>query len=432
VFISIPASMTTLIIILFILGYAAIAFEHPLKLNKAASALITGVLCWTVYVLQADSAHTAQEALLVHIGDISSILFFLLGAMTVVELIDMYSGFDFITQRIKTKKKSTLLLLITGITFFLSALLDNLTTAIVMTSLCSKLLSDKEDRLWFAGMIVIAANAGGAWSPLGDVTTTMLWIGGQITALSIIKQLILPSIAVCLVPALILAYRFKGKTIPEKQVQECTAEENRDGRIILFTGIGLLLFVPAFKSLTGLPPFMGMLLALGLMWIVTTRLNKQKETGLAEKLTVSKALEKIDTSSILFFLGILLAVSALQSAGVLTQLAGVLNRQLHNDYAIGITLGLLSSIVDNVPLVAASQGMYDLSTYPTDHVFWEFLALTTGTGGSAIIIGSAAGVAVMGIEQIGFGWYLKRISWLALAGFTAGVIVFIIKHQFLS
>ena len=275
--------MTTLIIILFILGYAAIAFEHPLKLNKAASALITGVLCWTVYVLQADSAHTAQEALLVHIGDILSILFFLLGAMTVVELIDMYSGFDFITQRIKTKKKSTLLLLITGITFFLSALLDNLTTAIVMTSLCSKLLSDKEDRLWFAGMIVIAANAGGAWSPLGDVTTTMLWIGGQITALSIIKQLILPSIAVCLVPALILAYRFKGKTIPEKQVQECTAEENRDGRIILFTGIGLLLFVPAFKSLTGLPPFMGMLLALGLMWIVTTRLNKQKETGLAEK-----------------------------------------------------------------------------------------------------------------------------------------------------
>lgn len=421
--------MATLIIIIFILGYIAIAFEHPLKLNKAASALITGVLCWTVYVLQADAGHDAHEALLVHLGDISSILFFLLGAMTVVELIDMHNGFDFITQRIKTKKKSTLLILITTITFFLSSLLDNLTTAIVMTSLCSKLLTDKEDRLWFAGMIVIAANAGGAWSPLGDVTTTLLWIGGQITALSIIKQLLLPSMAVCIVPVLILAFRFKGKTIGDKKLQECTDEEKQDGRIMLFTGIGLLLFVPAFKSLTGLPPFMGMLLALGLMWIVTTRLHKQKESEQAERFTVTKALEKIDTSSILFFLGILLAVSALQSAGVLTQLAGFLSRQLHNDYAIGVTLGLLSSVVDNVPLVAAAQGMYDLNTYPTDHLFWEFLALTTGTGGSAIIIGSAAGVAVMGIEQIEFGWYLKRISWLALVGFAAGVLVYILQHS---
>ncbi|NCI50317.1 sodium:proton antiporter [Sediminibacterium roseum] len=421
--------MATLIIIIFILGYAAIAFEHSLKLNKAASALITGVLCWAVYVLQAGSGHGAHEALLAHLGEISSILFFLLGAMTVVELIDMHNGFDFITQRIRTKKKATLLFLITGITFFLSALLDNLTTAIVMTSLCSKLLSDKEDRLWFAGMIVIAANAGGAWSPLGDVTTTMLWIGGQITALNIIKQLLLPSVAVCIVPVLILAFRFRGKTIGDNNLPGITKEEKQDGRIMLFTGIGLLLFVPAFKSLTGLPPFMGMLLALGLMWIVTTRLHKQKESEQAERFTVTRALEKIDTSSILFFLGILLAVSALQAAGVLTQLSGILSRQLHNDYAIGITLGLLSAIVDNVPLVAAAQGMYDLNTYPTDHMFWEFLALTTGTGGSAIIIGSAAGVAVMGIEPIGFGWYLKRISWLALVGFAAGVLVYMLGRS---
>lgn len=421
--------MITLIIVIFIFGYVAIAFEHPLKLNKAASALITGVLCWTVYVLGNNGNHEAHEALITHLGDISSILFFLLGAMTVVELIDMHSGFDFITQKIKTKKKPALLLLVAALTFFLSALLDNLTTAIVMVSLSSKLLTTREDRLWFAGMIVIAANAGGAWSPLGDVTTTMLWIGRQITALSIIKQLLLPSMVVCIVPALIMAYRFRGKTIEAKEIDATTEEEKQDGRIMLFTGIGLLLFVPVFKSLTGLPPFMGMLLALGMMWIVTTRLHQQKETALAQRLTVTRALEKIDTSSILFFLGILLAVSALQSAGVLKELALFLSRNLHNDYSIGIALGLLSSVVDNVPLVAAAQGMYDLATYPTDHMFWEFLALTTGTGGSAIIIGSAAGVAVMGIEQVDFGWYLKRISWLALVGFAAGVLVYIIQHQ---
>jgi Na+/H+ antiporter NhaD/arsenite permease-like protein len=421
--------MSILIIIIFVLGYVAIAFEHPLRVNKAASALITGVLCWTVYMLQSNTSHEVGDELLHHLGEIASILFFLLGAMTIVELIDSHNGFDIITQQIKTTNKQKLLLIIATLTFFLSALLDNLTTAIVMTSLCSKILSEKEDRLWFAGMIIIAANAGGAWSPLGDVTTTMLWIGGQITALNIMKQLILPSLIACIIPALFISYRFRGKSITAIPLSTCTEKEKKDGRIILFTGIGLLLFVPVFKTITHLPPFMGMLLALGIMWVVTTIIHKDKDSEVSERFTVARALQKIDTPSILFFLGILLAVSALQSFGLLKQLATFLSATLKNEYMIGTALGLISAVVDNVPLVAASQGMYDLSTYPTDHPFWEFLALTTGTGGSAIIIGTAAGVAVMGIEQVNFMWYLKKIGWLALMGFIAGILVFLLQIQ---
>ncbi len=422
--------IVTILIGTFILGYLAIAFEHPLQLNKAASALITGVLCWTIYILQSNSADVVSEELLHHMGEIASILFFLLGAMTIVELIDSHNGFDIITEKINTNSKKNLLLIVSAITFFLSALLDNLTTAIVMTSLCSKLLSEKEDRLWFVGMIVIAANAGGAWSPLGDVTTTMLWIGGQITALNIMKELILPSLAVCILPALIISYRFRGKNISSVQLPVRSQKEKTEGGIILLSGIGFLVFVPIFKTVTHLPPFMGMLLALGLMWVITTIIHKGKEAGLAQKYTVSKALQKVDTPSILFFLGILLAVAALQSSGLLKEMATLLNTTLKNDYLIGSALGLLSAVVDNVPLVAAAQGMYDLKTYPTDHHFWEFLALTTGTGGSAIIIGSAAGVAVMGIEQVDFIWYLKKISWLALVGFAAGIAVFLLQLQF--
>ncbi|MEP7257166.1 MAG: sodium:proton antiporter NhaD [Flavitalea sp.] len=422
--------MTTFIILsTFVLGYIAIAFEHPLRLNKAASALITGVLCWTIYLLESSDTHAANEELLHHLGDIASILFFLLGAMTIVELIDSHNGFDIITQKITTTSKRKLLLIITVLTFFISALLDNLTTAIVMTSLCSRVIKDKEDKLWFAGMVVIAANAGGAWSPLGDVTTTMLWIGGQITAMNIMKQLILPSIAVCLGPALIVSYRFKGKKIAPIAPSVCTIEEKKDGKLVLFTGIGLLIFVPLFKTVTHMPPFMGMLLALGIIWVVTTLIHNGKGDEYADRYTVARALQRVDTPSILFFLGILLAVTALQSYGILKELAVFLSATLKNDYLIGTALGLLSSLVDNVPLVAASQGMFDLSTYPTDHPFWEFLALTTGTGGSAIIIGSAAGVAVMGIEKIEFMWYLKKISWLALAGFFTGILVFIIQHS---
>ncbi len=421
--------ISTLLIIVFVLGYTAIAFEHPLQINKAASALITGVLCWTIYILQSETTEIVSEELLHHLGAIASILFFLLGAMTIVELIDSHDGFDIITQKIKTTSKQQLLLIVTALTFFLSALLDNLTTAIVMISLCTKILNEKEDRLWFAGMIVIAANAGGAWSPLGDVTTTMLWIGGQITALNIMKQLILPSLVAAIIPAIIVSYRFSGKKLTAIPESVCTAKEKRDGRIILFAGVGFLLFVPAFKTVTHLPPFMGMMLALGLMWVLTTIIHKSKNQEVAEKYTVAKALQKVDTPSILFFLGILLAVSALQSYGLLKELATFLSSTLKNDYLIGVALGLLSAIVDNVPLVAASQGMYDLTAYPTDHPFWEFLALTTGTGGSAVIIGTAAGVAVMGIEQIDFMWYLKKIGWLALVGFAVGVAVFLLQLQ---
>jgi Na+/H+ antiporter NhaD/arsenite permease-like protein len=421
--------VTTVIIIIFVLGYGAIALEHPLKLNKAASALITGVLCWTIYILQSNSAHTVNKELVHHLGEIASILFFLLGAMTIVELIDSHNGFDIITEKVNTTSKRKLLLIVAALTFFLSALLDNLTTTIVMVSLASKLLNEKEDRLWFAGMIVIAANAGGAWSPLGDVTTTMLWIGGQVTALNIMKQLILPSIAACFLPALLIGYRFKGKRIDPVKLPPRTVSEKSQGKIILLAGTGFLVFVPIFKTLTNLPPFMGMLLALGLMWVITSIIHKGKEAGLSQKYTVTHALQKVDSPSILFFLGILLAVSALQSFGLLKEMAIGLNSTFKNDYLIGSALGLLSTVVDNVPLVAASQGMYDLSVYPTDHHFWEFLALTTGTGGSAIIIGSAAGVAAMGMEKIDFVWYLKKIAWLALIGFAAGIAVFLSQVQ---
>jgi Na+/H+ antiporter NhaD/arsenite permease-like protein len=423
--------MTLIIIIVFVLGYLAIAFEHPLKLNKAASALITGVICWTLYMVNAAEPEPVGEELLDYLGEIASILFFLLGAMTIVELIDSNNGFDIITEKITTRSKPMLLLTISTITFFLSALLDNLTTAIVMVSLCRKLLSDREDRLWFAGMVVIAANAGGVWSPLGDVTTTMLWIGGQITAINIIKQLFLPSLAVCIVPLLFLLLRFRGQSVAAAPaVVKCSTQESREGRIILFAGIGFLVFVPVFKTITHLPPFMGMLLALGVMWIIITLVHRSKQPDKAERYTVATALQKIDSPSILFFLGILLAISALDAVGILQHLAAFLSENLRNDYLIGIALGLLSALVDNVPLVAAAQGMYDLSVYPTDHPFWEFLALTTGSGGSAIIIGSAAGVAVMGIEEIDFIWYLKRISLLAIAGFAAGIAIFFLQSSF--
>ena len=391
--------------------------------------MITAVICWMIYTSQSHATTGAAGELLKHLADIASLLFFLLGAMAIVELIDLNNGFYIISQYITSTDKRKLLIIIVSLSFFLSALLDNLTTAIVMTSICSKVLADKEDRLWFAGMIVIAANAGGAWSPLGDVTTTMLWIGGQITPLALIKQLILPAVIVCVVPLIIVSIRFSGKKVNTIPASICSDIEEKDGKIILCCGAGFLVLVPVFKSITHLPPFMGMLLALGLMWIITSFLHKNKESEYASRFTVARALEKVDTPSILFFLGILLSVSALQSSGILKEVAAVLNDNLKNDFLIGTTLGLLSSVVDNVPLVAASQGMYDLSLYPPDHYFWPFLALTTGTGGSAIIIGSAAGVAVMGIERINFIWYIKKISWLALVGFLSGILVFLLQQQ---
>lgn len=423
--------LTVIILAIFIVGYLAIALEHYIHVNKAASALITGVLCWTVYILQSSDTHLVSEELLHGFGEIASILFFLLGAMTIVELIDAHNGFELITQSIHTKSKVKLLVTISVITFLLSALLDNLTTAIVMTSLCVKLLPAKEDRLWFAGIIIIAANFGGAWSPLGDVSTTMLWIGQQITALNIIKVLILPSIAGCIIPVIIIARRFKGKKLEALPTGQSSIAEKKEGKVVLISGLGFLIFVPAFKTLTHLPPFMGMLLALGLMWVIITIIHKNKVAEYKERFTVARALQRIDAPSILFFLGILLAVAALQAVGILNNMAAMLTNTVGNDYIIGALLGLLSAIVDNVPLVAATQGMYDLNTYPTDHSFWQFIALATGSGGSALIIGSAAGVAVMGIEQIDFIWYLKKISWIALLGFAIAVTVFLLQHLFL-
>jgi Na+/H+ antiporter NhaD/arsenite permease-like protein len=419
--------MTLIITVVFIIGYACIAFEHQIKIDKAASSLLTGVLCWLLFYLSQFSPKESEKVLLEHLGEISAILFFLLGAMTIVEVVDSHNGFRLITDIVRTRSKNRILILITIITFFLSSILDNLTTSIVMTSLCRKLLIDKNDRFWFASMIIITANAGGAWSPIGDVTTTMLWIGGQITAGNIIIKTLLPSLMVAFLPLFMMLRKFKGQTIAQVDTIK-TSDQIAESNIILFSGIGLLIFVPVFKTLTHMPPFMGMLVALGTMWIISSLIHIKKHPDERMKFSVTTALRKIDTSSILFFLGILLAVSALQTTGVLTKLADYATRYIKDMYLIGAILGMLSAIIDNVPLVAAAQGMFSLEIYPTDHAFWEFLALSAGTGGSAIIIGSAAGVAVMGIEKINFFWYLKNASLLALLGFFAGLITYIIQQ----
>jgi Na+/H+ antiporter NhaD/arsenite permease-like protein len=422
--------MTLTVIIIFVLGYIAIAIEHNIKVDKAASALVTGVLCWLLYFFAEPLTAKSESELLHHLGEIAAILFFLMGAMTIVEVVDSHHGFRLITDAIVTRSKPKLLILLTIMTFFVSAILDNLTTSIVMTSLCAKLLTKKDERLWFVSMVIIAANAGGAWSPLGDVTTTMLWIGGQITSYNIIVKTILPSLGVALVPLLIVMYKFRNQKIDG--APENADMQTAESKIIFFTGIGLLIFVPVFKTFTHMPPFMGMLLALGIIWIVSSIIHLRKHPDERYKYSVTKALRKIDTSSILFFLGILLAVSALQSFGILRHLAEYTVKHIENEYVIGTIMGLFSGIIDNVPLVAAAQGMFSLEMYPTDHVFWEFLALAAGTGGSTIIIGSAAGVAVMGIEKINFFWYLKKISLLALAGFFAGLILYILQQSIIG
>jgi Na+/H+ antiporter NhaD/arsenite permease-like protein len=425
--------MVAVILIIFMLGYAAIAMEHVIRLNKAATALITGVLCWTVYILYAPDKHIVNDQLTEHLGGIAGILFFLLGAMTIVELIDAHDGFEVITRLIKTTKKSQLLWLIGGLAFFLSAILDNLTTAIVMVSLIRKLIRNKQARLLFCGMVVIAANAGGAWSPIGDVTTTMLWIGGQVTTSQIIGNVFLPSIACAVAPLLLMTFRMRGTVEVGGTEEAKTAKSEtpvRDRNIVFVSGILILLLVPVFKTVTHLPPFMGMLLGLGIMWVITEIIHHEKDTQDKHFLSVLYALRKIDTPSILFFLGILISVAALQSIGALLNVAHYLDQQIGNPTIIVVIIGILSSIVDNVPLVAASMGMYSLEQYPADHFFWHFLAYCCGTGGSMLIIGSAAGVAAMGIEKIEFFWYLKRIAWLALVGYAAGIIVFLIQQQF--
>jgi Na+/H+ antiporter NhaD/arsenite permease-like protein len=417
----------TIIWVIFIVGYIAIATEHFNKINKAASALLTGVICWAIFILSTPEKQHVIEQLLEHVADISGILFFLMGAMTIVELIDAHNGFEVITRRITAKSKVKLLWITGLIAFFLSAVLDNLTTTIVMITLVTKLINDKEDRLFYIGMIVIAANAGGAWSPIGDVTTTMLWIGGQITSAEIIFKLIVPSLVCLTVPLVVLSFSLKGNvTSPLPQNSEVNKIERN---LIFILGIAMLVFVPIFKTLTHLPPFMGMLFGLGVLWVVTEFLHIKKGPVDKQSYSIAQALQRIDMPSILFFLGILLSISALESIGQLKQLANLLNNTIGNINGIVMSIGLLSAIVDNVPLVAASIGMYDLTTYPTNHHFWTFLAYCTGTGGSALIIGSAAGVAAMGIAKIDFFWYLRRITPLALLGYLAGAGVYILFQK---
>lgn len=419
-----------LLILVFALGYIAITLEHPLKINKAAPALVSGVLCWTLYVLDQPDKTIAAHHVAEHLGEIAGIIFFLLGAMVIVELIDAHDGFEIVTQRIRTTDKRRLMWMVCFITFFLSAILDNLTTTIVMVSLLRKIVAGRDDRLLLVGMVVIAANAGGAWSPMGDVTTTMLWAKGQISALNVMKTLILPSLVCLLVPALVLHFRLRGQVqTPQREVGESRVNTSERERNTVFAiGLLALLSVPIFKTVTHLPPFMGILLGLGVMWLLTEFIHSGKDEVDKGPRSVQYALQRVDSPSVLFFLGILLAISALQSAGLLAGLAAWLDHSVGNVALIGILIGFLSAVVDNVPLVAAAQGMYSLSTYPTDHFFWELLAYCAGTGGSALIIGSAAGVAAMGMERIDFFWYMKRVSLLAVLGYLAGVGVYLLQH----
>lgn len=451
--------MYALMALTFVFGYLCIALEHPLKVDKAASAILTAVICWTLLVFGADSilplvdsatassasGHGISGELRHHLGEISEILFFLMGAMTIVELIDAHEGFKVITDRIRTNKRVTLLWVVALITFFLSAVLDNLTTTIVMVSLLRKLIDDQKERWFYVGIVVIAANAGGAWSPIGDVTTTMLWIGNQVTTSGIIANLFIPSVVCLLVPLLVLSMTIKGE-IQRPQVSE-SDEEHRDPttpferNLVFILGIGALVFVPAFKTVTHLPPYMGILFGLGVLWVVTEVIHRGKNDEDKHPLSVVGVLRRIDTTSVLFFLGILLAVSSLATAGHLTQVATLLRESLGNVYAINIAIGLLSSVVDNVPLVAGAMKMYPLvtaealavagadaawlSNFQVNGTFWEMLAYCAGTGGSCLIIGSAAGVAAMGMEKINFIWYLKKISLLAFLGYISGAATYI-------
>ena len=426
--------MVSLLIIIFISGYFLIAFEHVIKINKSAIALITGVLCWSVYSLLSPEKSLVNQQLTEHLGSLSGILFFLLGAMTIVELIDSHDGFEIITSRITQTDKRKLLWIVTFSTFFLSAVLDNLTTTIVIVSLLRKLINNQKDRLFFTGMAIVAANAGGAWTPIGDVSTTMLWLGGQITTMNIMLKLFLPSLACLVVPLLMISIKFKGKIvrtlIPVHQNARTLSANHQ--ALVFFSGIVILILVPVFKTVTNLPPYMGILAGLGILWVITEVIHGKKEETARHSLSVVHALRKIDTASILFFFGILISIAALQASGILIGLAHWMTMKIANMNIIVLSMGILSSIVDNVPLVAATQGMYKLSQYPVDSYFWEFMAYCVGTGGSVLIIGSAAGVAAMGMENINFFWYLKRISGLALLGYFSGALIYILQHALLG
>lgn len=488
--------MFIVMVVIFVLGYTAIALEHPLKVDKAVSALAIGTLVWVAFIfgafdiltqgfspsfnsfiaeeeginpdgipkflsglthLHGEEGHhwieimrewIVHNQIIHHLGEISEILFFLLGAMSIVEIIDQHEGFRIITDKIKTTNRVKLLWILSFLTFFMSAALDNLTTTIVMVALLRKLVDDKQTRWFFASMIVLAANAGGAWSPIGDVTTIMLWIGGQVTTLAIISRVILPSLFTMVIPLVVLSFTQKGTVKrPEVKGEEKEYATLFERKLMLIMGISGLLFVPVFKTITHLPPYMGMLLSLSILWLTSELLHKNKPSEIKGKLKVQAILQRIDMPTVLFFLGILSAVAALQSAGQLSLLAQYLDEKLGSIYLIDLAIGVLSAIVDNVPLVAGAMGMYPIETteslqvlsqidpnslayaqnFVQDGIFWEFLAYTAGTGGSILIIGSAAGVAAMGLEKIDFIWYLKKISLLALLGYLAGAAVYYVQ-----
>ncbi|MCB0643243.1 MAG: sodium:proton antiporter NhaD, partial [Phaeodactylibacter sp.] len=442
----------TAVILCFILGYVTIVFEHPLKLDKTVPALLMGALCWAFVSLGhldvvdhhnhiAEGGHATDhmlDVLLHHIGKVAEILIFLIGAMTIVELIDLHRGFSVITDRIQTTSKRKMLWLISILAFFLSATLDNLASTIVLVSLLRRLVPDKNERIWFVSMAVIGANAGGAWSPIGDVTTTMLWIGQRVSTLGLIEHLVLPSFMCLFVPVAIASFLkpFQGNiTVDQRQLSDNrSAQKLLSSQTMLFVGVGALIFVPVFKSITHLPPYVGMMLSLGLVWLVSEYIHPEEDFDEERKHLYSahKALSRIELSSILFFLGILVAVAALESVavlgatgehvGLLRSLAEQLQVAIPNQDIVIMILGGLSAIIDNVPLVAASMGMY---AEPMDAKLWHFIAYSAGTGGSMLIIGSAAGVAAMGMERIDIIWYLRKISLLAFSGFIAGSLTFL-------
>jgi Na+/H+ antiporter NhaD/arsenite permease-like protein len=416
------------VVLIFAVAYAAIALEHPIGISKSASALLGAGLLWTVYALSTGDHTRVEHELRETLGVTAGIIFFLMGAMTIVEVIDAHDGFEIVTSRVRTTSLTGLLWVVAWITFFLSAILDNLTATIVMVSLIRKLLNRDPDRLLFASLVVIAANAGGAWSPIGDVTTTMLWIGGQVSALGIIKALFLASVVNLLVPLAILTYQSRGQAFTEA-VPAAASGAAMERNLIFALGLGVLVLVPAFKQVTHLPPFMGALFGLGVLWFAGEFLHRSKTPEWRQRLTVPHALSRIDLSSLMFFVGILLAVAALEHTKLLAALAIWLDQTIGRLDVIALLLGLLSAIVDNVPLVAAAMGMYGVDRYPADSFLWEFVAYCAGTGGSILIIGSAAGVAAMGIEKIEFLWYARKIAWLAILGYFAGAVVYIVQYR---
>ena len=456
--------MLTTLVVIFIVGYLAIALEHPLRVDKTASALLLGMLMWVIYALGAESVvpvvsgehfrhflesnpaladkslhyqalqYVLNVDIIEQLGDIMQTLLFLIGAMTIVEMVDVHGGFRVITDRINTRDKKKLLWIISFVTFFMSAILDNLTTTIVMLMLLRKLITQKEERWLYAGMIVIAANSGGAWSPIGDVTTIMLWVSGNISAPALLSYVLLPSLVSMLVPLCIISSKLTGDLPPRDTVIEKNSFITARQRATMFyLGVGGLIFVPVFKSVTHLPPFVGMLFVLGALWVFTEIFYNSQMLEQAKELRLPKVISRVDMPSILFFLGILMAVAVLQCTGILSDVASFLDEKIHNVYWIGLILGVLSAIVDNVPLVAGVMGMYPVAdpaatgyaaNFVIDGTFWELMSYCAGVGGSILIIGSAAGVIVMGLEKISFGWYLKKFSWVALLGYLSGAVVY--------